>query len=148
MIGHTACHLFSLRYWLCMQPTNWHSLFYKKEIAQLSAMVFASSQALFLITHDVRCDTMLMGWVALSLWQMAAWYQTGKWKHFFVAFIAIACGMMTKGPDRFTGSCIFFCAAFYFEKGMETIVSLGIYCWCSDHRHHAGTYEHWAVPAV
>jgi 4-amino-4-deoxy-L-arabinose transferase-like glycosyltransferase len=73
-------------------------LFYKKEIAQLSAMVLAASQALFLITHDVRCDTMLMGWVALSLWQMTAWYQTSKWKYFFVAFIAIACGMMTKGP--------------------------------------------------
>ncbi|MES2005327.1 MAG: glycosyltransferase family 39 protein [Bacteroidota bacterium] len=73
-------------------------LFYRKEIAQLSAMVLAASQALFLITHDVRCDTMLMGWVALSLWQMAAWYQTGKWKYFIVAFVAIASGMMTKGP--------------------------------------------------
>lgn len=73
-------------------------LFYKKGIAQLSAMVLASCQALFLITHDVRCDTMLMGWVAFSLWQMAAWYQTNKWKHFLLAFMAIACGMMTKGP--------------------------------------------------
>jgi 4-amino-4-deoxy-L-arabinose transferase-like glycosyltransferase len=73
-------------------------LFYQKEIAQLSAMVLAASQAMFLITHDVRCDTMLMGWVALSLWQMAAWYQSGKWKYFFGGFIAIACGMMTKGP--------------------------------------------------
>ncbi len=73
-------------------------LFYKKEIAQLSAMVLASCQALFLITHDVRCDTMLMGWVAFGLWQMAAWYQTKSWKHFLLAFIAIACGMMTKGP--------------------------------------------------
>jgi 4-amino-4-deoxy-L-arabinose transferase-like glycosyltransferase len=73
-------------------------LFYRKEIAQLSAMVLASCQALFLITHDVRCDTLLLGWVSLSLWQMAAWYTTNKWKHFFTAFIAIACGMMTKGP--------------------------------------------------
>ncbi|MEN9684520.1 MAG: hypothetical protein RLZZ28_306 [Bacteroidota bacterium] len=73
-------------------------LFYQKEIAQLSAMVLASSQAMFLITQDVRCDTMLMGWVIFSIWQMAAWYQTGKWKYFFAAFIAIACGMMTKGP--------------------------------------------------
>jgi 4-amino-4-deoxy-L-arabinose transferase-like glycosyltransferase len=73
-------------------------LFYRKDIARLSAMVLASSQALFLITHDVRCDTMLMGWVAFSLWQMAEWYQTGKWKFFLRAFIAIACGMMTKGP--------------------------------------------------
>lgn len=73
-------------------------LFYKKEIAQLSAMVLASCQALFLITHDVRCDTMLMGWVALTLWQMAAWYESNQWKHFSIAFIAIAGGMMTKGP--------------------------------------------------
>jgi 4-amino-4-deoxy-L-arabinose transferase-like glycosyltransferase len=73
-------------------------IFYRKEIAQLSALVLASSQALFLITQDVRCDTMLMGWVSFSLWQMAAWYQTNRWKHFFGAFIAIACGMMTKGP--------------------------------------------------
>lgn len=73
-------------------------IYYSREIAQLSAMVLASSQALFLITHDVRTDTMLMGWVALSLWQMAAWYETGRWKYFLVAFVAIACGMMTKGP--------------------------------------------------
>ncbi len=73
-------------------------LFYQKTIARLSALVLASSQAIFLLTHDVRCDTMLMGWVALSLWQMAAWYQTNHWKHFILAFVAIAGGMMTKGP--------------------------------------------------
>ncbi len=74
------------------------SVFYRKEIAQLAAMVLAASQALFLITHDVRCDTMLLGWVSFSIWQMAAWYQQRQWKNFFAAFIAIACGMMTKGP--------------------------------------------------
>jgi 4-amino-4-deoxy-L-arabinose transferase-like glycosyltransferase len=85
--------------WLAVYATyRLALLFYKKEIAQLSAIVLAASQALFLITHDIRCDTMLIGWVALSLWQMAAWYQTNKWKYFFVAFIAIAGGMMTKGP--------------------------------------------------
>ena len=73
-------------------------LFYGKEIARLSSMILASSQAIFLITHDVRCDTMLMGWVSLSIWQMAAWYQTGKWKYFFISIIAIAGGMLTKGP--------------------------------------------------
>ena len=73
-------------------------IFYRREIAQLSAMVLAASQAMFLITHDVRCDTMLIGWVSFSLWQMAAWYRGNQWKHFFAAFIAIAGGMMTKGP--------------------------------------------------
>jgi len=73
-------------------------IFYKKEIAQLSALVLASCQAMFLINHDVRTDTMLMGWVALSIWQLAAWYEFKKWKNFLIAFIAIAGGMMTKGP--------------------------------------------------
>ncbi len=73
-------------------------LYYQKTIAQLSAMVLATSQAFFLITHDVRCDTMLMGWVILSIWQLAAWYESSKWKYFVISFIAIAGGMMTKGP--------------------------------------------------
>ena len=73
-------------------------LFYKKEIAILSGLVLATCQALFLINHDVRTDTMLMGWVIFSLWQLAAWYDAKSWLHFLLAFLAIAGGMMTKGP--------------------------------------------------
>ena len=73
-------------------------LFYNQTIARLAAMVLATSQAMFLIMHDVRCDTMLMGWVALSLWQLAEWYQKPAWKNLLLAFAAIAGGMMTKGP--------------------------------------------------
>ena len=73
-------------------------LFYKKEIALLSALLLASCQAMFLINHDVRTDTMLMGWVACSIWQLAEWYQYNKWKNLLLAAIAIAGGMMTKGP--------------------------------------------------
>lgn len=73
-------------------------LFYNQQIARLSAIVLASSQALFLITHDVRCDTMLMGWVILSLWQLADWYQTNRTRSLLIATLAIAGGMLTKGP--------------------------------------------------
>lgn len=73
-------------------------LFYKKDIALLSAMVLAASQAMFLIMHDVRTDTMLMGWVIFSIWRLAEWYQYKKWTDFFLAFLGIAGGMMTKGP--------------------------------------------------
>jgi 4-amino-4-deoxy-L-arabinose transferase-like glycosyltransferase len=73
-------------------------LFYREEIALLSALVLAGCQALFLITHDVRTDTMLMGWVTLSLWQLANWYRQGSWSSLLIASAAIAGGMMTKGP--------------------------------------------------
>ena len=76
-------------------------LYYSKTIAQLAAIILASSQAVFLMVHDVRCDTMLLGWVTFSVWQLAMWYEKQKWKYFIAAFIAIAGGMMTKGPIAF-----------------------------------------------
>ena len=73
-------------------------LYYTKEIALLAALVLASSQAMFLITHDLRTDTMLMTWVILSIWQFSSWLFTKKWISLITAFVAVAFGMMTKGP--------------------------------------------------
>ena len=73
-------------------------MFYNPRVAWLSALVLASCQALFLITHDVRTDTMLMGWVMLGIWQLAAWYSANNWRNLILASVAIAGGMMTKGP--------------------------------------------------
>ena len=73
-------------------------LFYPKRVALLCALALASCQAMFLINHDVRTDTMLMGWVTLSIWQLADWYKTNHWKSFFLAALAISGGMLTKGP--------------------------------------------------
>ena len=73
-------------------------LYYAKEIALLAALVLASSQAMFLITHDLRTDTMLMAWVILGIWQFSSWVFTKKWISLITAFVAVAFGMMTKGP--------------------------------------------------
>jgi len=73
-------------------------LYYSNEIAALAALVLASTQAMFLITHDVRTDTMLMAWVMLAIWQFAIWLNNRKWSSLIIAFTAVAFGMMTKGP--------------------------------------------------
>lgn len=73
-------------------------LYYSNEIAILAALVLASTQAMFLITHDVRTDTMLMAWVILAIWQFASWLNNRKWRSLVIAFSAVAFGMMTKGP--------------------------------------------------
>ena len=73
-------------------------LYYSNEIAALAALVLASTQAMFLITHDVRTDTMLMAWVILAIWQFAIWLKNRKWGSLIIAFTAVAFGMMTKGP--------------------------------------------------
>ncbi len=109
-LSSTSLYLFGMHDWAFRLPSFLFSLlaiystyrfallFYKKEIASLAAVILASCQAMFLINHDVRTDTMLMGWVACSIWQLAAWYQFNKWKNLVWAAITIAGGMMTKGP--------------------------------------------------
>ena len=71
---------------------------YSIQVARLAALILASSQALFLIAHDVRTDTMLMGWVMASIYLLSKWESSSKSIDFFFAIIAIAGGMMTKGP--------------------------------------------------
>ncbi|HWB28172.1 MAG TPA: glycosyltransferase family 39 protein [Chitinophagaceae bacterium] len=73
-------------------------LYYSEKLALLGALILASCQAMFLINHDVRTDTMLMGWVILSLWQLAEWLEHKKWQNLVIASVAIAGGMLTKGP--------------------------------------------------
>ena len=73
-------------------------LFYNVQIARLATLILASCQAFFLIAHDVRTDTMLVGWVMLSIWLLAKWMSNNKNIYFFVGMVAIAGGMMTKGP--------------------------------------------------
>ncbi len=74
------------------------SLFYNRHIALLSAVVLATCQGFFLMLHDVRTDTILMSWVVLAIWQLAAWYKHKKFINFIWGCVAIGFGMLTKGP--------------------------------------------------
>ncbi len=73
-------------------------LYYRKEIALFAVLVLATSQAFFLMNHDVRTDTILMSWVIFSIWQLAAWFKNGNIKNILLASIGIGFGMLTKGP--------------------------------------------------
>lgn len=73
-------------------------LYYEEAIARLALAMLGTTQALFLITNDIKTDTILMGWVALSLWQLATWVETQQTRSFFLGCASIAFGMMTKGP--------------------------------------------------
>jgi 4-amino-4-deoxy-L-arabinose transferase-like glycosyltransferase len=73
-------------------------LFYDRTVALLSAAVLATCQAVFLITSDIRTDTILMSWVIIAMWQLAEWYQSKKILHFILGAAAIGAGMVTKGP--------------------------------------------------
>ena len=94
-------------------------LYYNQLTAQLSVLVLASSQAFILMAHDVRCDTMLMGFVMFSIWKLAAWYQSNAWKHFVMAFIGIGLGMLTKGPIAIVVPGVSFAIHFLLQRNWK-----------------------------
>ncbi|MBY0433423.1 MAG: glycosyltransferase family 39 protein [Cyclobacteriaceae bacterium] len=72
--------------------------YYDKQTGLLAAAILATTQALFLINHDVRTDTNLLCWYAFSLWQLAAYLTSKKTLHFILAFVGIGMAMLAKGP--------------------------------------------------
>ncbi len=73
-------------------------LWYSKEKAVLASLILACCQALFLITNDVRTDTILLGLVMFSIWQLTEYVLNAKWKNLILASIGIGGAMMVKGP--------------------------------------------------
>jgi 4-amino-4-deoxy-L-arabinose transferase-like glycosyltransferase len=103
-------------------------LYYNRAIAQLAALVLATSQSLFLITNDCRTDTILMGCVAFSFWQLAAAFLDNNWRHFLLGFIGIGFGMLTKGPIALLLPAMAFTVHFLFKKEHKNFLRLE-YVW-------------------
>jgi len=99
-------------------------LYYSKEIARASALILASTQALFLITNDVRTDSMLLGLTMFSVWQLAAYLQTRKTKHFLLLAVGIAGAMMSKGPLILVILAAAFGTEFLLKKQWKNILNL------------------------
>ncbi len=130
-LSSISIHLFGVHDWayrlpsiLCLGLALWSVyrftlLYYNELTAQFSVLVLASSQAFILMAHDVRCDTMLMGFVMFSIWQLAAWYHSNAWKHFVMAFIGIGLGMLTKGPIAIVVPGVSFAIHFLLQRNWK-----------------------------
>ncbi|MFN0050417.1 MAG: ArnT family glycosyltransferase [Cytophagales bacterium] len=73
-------------------------IYYSKEIAILSAVILATTQAFFLINNDCRTDTVLIGCIAFASWHLAGYLKCKNWPNFIFAFVGISFAMLSKGP--------------------------------------------------
>lgn len=73
-------------------------LYYDELSARLAALVMTATCASYLMTHDVRTDTMLTGWVMFSIWQLAEFDRSLQFKRLVWGAIGIGLAMLTKGP--------------------------------------------------
>lgn len=92
--------LFAL--WALYATYRLAKLLYDETTGRMAALVLATCQGMWLMTNDVRTDTILMSWTITGIWLLQEWLVNKKLKYLIGAFAAIACGMMTKGPIALT----------------------------------------------
>lgn len=73
-------------------------LMYGEATGRMAALIFGTCQGMFLMTNDIRTDTVLMSWVIVAIWQIKEWDVHGKLYNLLLGAAAISLGMMSKGP--------------------------------------------------
>lgn len=73
-------------------------LHHGEAIAVRAALMLGTSAAFLIMTNDVRCDTVLMGAVITAIWLGSAWMQERHGWQLIGCSVAIAAGMLAKGP--------------------------------------------------
>jgi 4-amino-4-deoxy-L-arabinose transferase-like glycosyltransferase len=73
-------------------------LLYNEATARMAALILATCQGMFLMTNDVRTDTILMSWVITAIWMIKECDIKRRWYYVLGGCASIAFGMMTKGP--------------------------------------------------
>lgn len=73
-------------------------LYHGRDVARTATLMLGCSAAFFLMTNDVRCDTILMGSVITAAWLGCAWLESRSRLELFGCALAMAAGMLAKGP--------------------------------------------------
>lgn len=73
-------------------------LYYSEKIAKNAALILATTQAYFLITNDVRTDSLLTSCTIISIWLFSEYFEKRKFKNFLWGSVFIGLGMLAKGP--------------------------------------------------
>lgn len=73
-------------------------LLYSKATGYIAAMIFATTQAIFIISHDVRTDTILVGAAVFAVWGIVEFLENQKKKYLVLGFIGVGLAMLSKGP--------------------------------------------------
>lgn len=74
------------------------ALYHDRSIARMAAIMFGCSAAFFVMTNDIRCDTILTGSVITAIWLGCAWLEQGQRWQLLGCAVAVAAGLLAKGP--------------------------------------------------
>ena len=97
-------------------------MYYAEKTARMAAIMLATSQAVFLITNDVRTDTLLMGAVIFSIWQWAAFFDERKMQNLLLGSLGISLALLAKGPIGMVATVAALLPHLMLRKGWKRLI--------------------------
>ena len=71
---------------------------YSKAAGYTGAIIFSTTEAISIISHDVRTDTILISSIVFAIWCIIEFLEREKFKFLILGFIGIGLAMLCKGP--------------------------------------------------
>ena len=71
---------------------------YTEDIGRHASWILGGSFAMIMINNDIKTDTILVSAIVFTIWMLASYIETKKWKFLIGSSIGIAVAMLTKGP--------------------------------------------------
>ncbi|HLG03824.1 MAG TPA: glycosyltransferase family 39 protein, partial [Bacteroidia bacterium] len=108
------------------------ALLYDRKTGMLAGLMLASGLAMFIMTNDVRTDTILLGAVVFSIWQILLYLKTKNWICLIAGFVGIGAAMLAKGPLGIVIPAMALSAEFAYKRQWrnfirpEWLIGLGI----------------------
>lgn len=103
------------------------AMHYARELARIAAIMFGASAAFLLMTNDVRCDTILTGSVITAIWLGSAWMEQHRWWQLIGCAVAIASGMLAKGPMGAMAPMIALGGEVVFKRRWKVLADMRLY---------------------
>ncbi len=72
--------------------------YYNQSIAKNAVLIFATCQAFFLMSNDVRTDGILTSSVIIAIWLISEYWHKNRISYFLLAAVFTSFAMMAKGP--------------------------------------------------
>jgi 4-amino-4-deoxy-L-arabinose transferase-like glycosyltransferase len=97
-------------------------LLYDKRTGWLAALMLTSSLGLFIMTNDIRTDTILLGSVTFAIWQVLLHLKTKRWINLVLGFAGIGAAMLAKGPLGLVIPALALSAEFAYKRHWKNFV--------------------------
>ncbi len=73
-------------------------IYYGQRAGRMASIILGSLQALYMTTMDVHTDSLLLGAVIFSIWQLVEYNKNQRFKHLFWGSIGLALVLLARGP--------------------------------------------------